>query len=205
MLGKRGPKVWWTEREVVRSLASIDFKVQPRKQFPWLDNRLSYADTAIWSMFDDLGGDRERLLNKRRSHLSCDAFLPTYNCIFEYDERQHFTSARQSTLRKYHAAHAGFPAKLFEQHCSHIWDVAEAHGAPGYRRSVPEFDFPASRHCQRAIFDMARDQLALANGLNPTVRVGYFELPRGRGGPFNLVDELRGVLMTRITSGTHRT
>ena len=71
-----------------------------------------------------------------------------------------------------------FDLERYRELCRVNASVALKKGAGGYRRSTQEFPFPGGRHAQRALFDAMRDLLPVKHGLNPTIRISEFDVPR---------------------------
>lgn len=154
-----------------------------KRNFPWLTNKVMPGNEALWRVFSDLGGDLEAMQNKKARHLSPDGFLPDYNCIIEFDERQHFTIFRRQTLDRYPTdISLGFDIDVYRSWCdAHSADALKK-GPAGYRKPKPEFPFENGRAAQRALFDSCRDLLPPLFGLRPTVRVAEFQVPSlGKG------------------------
>ena len=94
-----------------------------------------------------------------REHLpQCDYFVPEPGFVLEFDEAQHFTTARKRTLEFYGAeVPAGFDVSRWIALCERI----DAHD-----------DHPIDRDETRAWYDTLRDFLPLlTEGLHPTIRV----------------------------------
>ncbi len=165
-----------TVREVLR----VD--VKNGAQFDWLINKHHQEQFGeyflmIEKLFSDLGGDVLRNRAKRSMRLTSDAFIGGgYKCILEFDEIQHFSTARLATLRSIPENYPlGFDRSeyinLCRDHCV---------SADSYRESKTTVDFPfrGGRTAQRAYFDLFRDLLPPIFGLNPTVRIHEFETAR---------------------------
>jgi len=137
------------------------------------------------TVFRALGGDPKGLGQKRPRRLAPDAYLPApYNCLFEYDEAQHFTRHRRVTLDHYPTEFLyGFAVDKWQAYCDKYSLVAEAKGAAGYRAPKIEFPFEGGRHAQRALFDTLRDFAPPLHGLCPTIRVSEFEFNPRRDPP----------------------
>jgi hypothetical protein len=129
--------------------------------------------SLIDTIFRNLNGNATR--TKRRQLLKPDAYFgQEYNFLFEFDEFQHFSTAREKTLLL-------FPARLslafnlyeYQQYCQMY-----ALQADQYRRNKQTVDFPfeGGRTAQRAYLDCFRDILPPLHGLKPTVRIAAFEV-----------------------------
>src|SRR5690606_27411776 len=94
--------------------------------------------------------------------------------IFEFDEHQHFSSARLKTFDFYPTElKVNFSIVQWKQLCKTHKDNADK-----YRKSKTsaDFDFVGGRTAQRAYLDCFRDLLPEINGLQPTVRICDFEV-----------------------------
>lgn len=129
----------------------------------------------IDKIFRTLNGDKNANQAKRTTQLECDAFFGgTFNFIFEFDEYQHFSTARLKTLQLYpDDLQTNFSVKNWLNFCTNHKEKADK-----YRRSKPtnDFNFIGGRTTQRAYLDCFRDLLPKYNGLNPTLRISEFEV-----------------------------
>ena len=149
-----------------------------KTSFDWLTNRVTPRDEALWGIFLDLGGDPNAMENKKTRCLSPDGYLPDYNRIIEFDERQHFTVFRRRTLKCYPAdTRLGFDIESYKFWCDAHHASALQKGPSGYRNPKREFPFENGRAAQRALFDACRDLWPPLFGLGPTVRVAEFQVP----------------------------
>jgi hypothetical protein len=148
---------------------------QTKKKFDWFINkhlpenfgdRFSYID----KIFKTLKGNTVANQDKRTTLLECDAYFGgKYNFIFEFDEFQHFSSARFKTLDLYpQDLQTNFSLTDWKRHCQINKDTADK-----YRQNkvTVDFDFNGGRTAQRAYLDCFRDLLPKHNGLNPTLRI----------------------------------
>ena len=154
-----------------------------RAQFDWLINKPSPAHFGeyyprIADLFEKMGGDWDGLSTKGDGYLTPDAYFPApYNFIFEFDELQHFTVFRQTTLEGYPKGLAlGFDRQAYRQLCLKHQEMAIQKGTDRFRRKTADFPFINGRAAQRAFFDTFRDWLPPLHGLNPTVRLAEFEV-----------------------------
>ena len=87
----------------------------------------------------------------------CDHYLPSLNCLIEFDESQHFTAPRALTLSQYpKSLELGYDRKEW-------FDRSQ---------SLNRHDnSPPDRDETRAWYDALRDLLPESFGMNPTVRV----------------------------------
>ena len=89
-----------------------------KPKFGWLVNKVDRSETALWSIFEALGGNSETMLAKKSTRLSPDGFLPNFNCIIEFDELQHFTAFRLTSLLHYPSeVRLGFDANRYKSYC----------------------------------------------------------------------------------------
>jgi hypothetical protein len=162
-------------------VAELGFALHAKPRFSWLQNTLDLTDPAnkdLKKVFEALKGDATALTAKRATPLHPDGFLIDYNCLLEFDELQHFTSYRLTTLECYPPAPPlGFDADELRRLCLANCHLAERKGAAGYRKPKPEFPFEGGRHAQRAFFDACRDLLPPQLGLRPTIRIFEAEVP----------------------------
>lgn len=130
---------------------------------------------TIEQIFTSLNGDRQASHTKRTMTLDCDAYFGgRYNFIFEFDEHQHFSSARLKTFDFYPAdLKVNFSIEQWKQLCKTHSDKADK-----YRKAktTTDFNFVGGRTAQRAYLDCFRDLLPEVNGLKPTVRINEFEV-----------------------------
>jgi hypothetical protein len=86
----------------------------------------------------------------------CDYYIPSLNCIIEFDESQHFTFPRKLSLAHYpKQMHFGFSIKDWIMRS----ELLDRHD-----------NSPPCRDEKRAWYDTLRDILPHIFGLNPTVR-----------------------------------
>lgn len=126
------------------------------------------ARLALDRILVAIDGDPATLAAKRRGSMRVD-FMTSTALVVEYDEVQHFTSARQKTLGLYPPdAPLGFDlaayAGLVERWRSK-GDRAFAH------KTAADFPGPAGRQRQRAYFDAFRDLAAPAFEAGPVIRI----------------------------------
>ncbi len=94
---------------------------------------------------------------RARKLAPCDFLVERGNFLVEFDESQHFTSARLVALSHYSArAPVAFSVKAWQQHCVDI----------DGRDNDPVF-----RDEQRAWYDTLRDHVPSIEGMGATVRV----------------------------------
>jgi hypothetical protein len=167
------------EDELISFLQTITVVEFPT--FPWLTNKFENLDTELRDVFDTLNGSHLGLSRKRTVRLRPDAFLPKFNCLFEFDEVQHFTIERKKSLQVYPAnCVLGFNRDNYIELCDRSEQAAHQKGAAGYRKATAEFPFEGGRHAQRALFDAFRDLLPARHQLAPTKRFNEFDLHRIR-------------------------
>ena len=153
---------------------------QTDKKFDWFVNKhlkehFGRHFPAIDKIFKALNGDINANQSKRTTSLDCDAYFGgKYNLIFEFDEYQHFSSARLKTFDYY-------PSDLKTNYSIIDWKnlcIQNKNRADNYRHSkvTTDFNFNGGRTAQRAYLDCFRDFLPEINGLNPTLRITDFEV-----------------------------
>lgn len=182
---------------------ALGVEVRHSPEFPWLRNRHSEKDfgayfSVIDEIFQVLGGDQAALASKRALSLKPDGYIGgAYNCLFEFDEIQHFSSARERTLLL-------LPANL-PLGCSraHYLELCRVHRevADKYRhaKQTAEFHFPGGRTAQRAYFDCFRDLLPPRHGLRPTIRITEFEVRSITGDRPESLAKLADLVSERIS------
>ncbi|HSH64588.1 MAG TPA: hypothetical protein VLB84_02030 [Bacteroidia bacterium] len=153
---------------------------ETNKNFDWFINKhlkehFGFRFNTIDKIFNTLNGDCNASAKKRTVPLDCDAYFGgRYNFIFEFDEFQHFSSARLKTLAHYpKELKLGFNVNAWENLCGLHEGKANKYR---YNKSTIDFNFPGGRTAQRAYLDCFRDLLPEINGLNPTVRINEFEV-----------------------------
>jgi hypothetical protein len=153
---------------------------QVDKQFDWFINKhtkecFGEHFSVIDKIFKILNGDINKNQSKRTISLDCDAFFGgQYNFIFEFDEFQHFSSARLKALELYPTGLTlNFSIEQWMQVCKNTKEKADK-----YRKSkkTTDFDFDGGRIAQRAYLDCFRDLLPQQHELNPTLRINEFEV-----------------------------
>jgi hypothetical protein len=153
---------------------------------------------AIEAIFASLNGNSIANKTKRTKSLDCDAYFGgEYNLIFEFDEFQHFSSARLNTLELYPSdVRVSFDLQGYKQWCS-----VHRGEADRYRHSkrTKDFDFEGGRTAQRAYLDCFRDFLPTLHGLNPTIRISAFEV----GSVFANNKESQQIIKKLIESRLH--
>jgi len=98
-----------------------------------------------------LGGDAAVLAAKPRGGMSADFVYTPTNQVVEYDEVQHFTTARLTTLRLYPD---GVPIGFEPSRYAAIVERWRARGDQGFAyKEAAEFPGPRGRQRQRAYFD----------------------------------------------------
>ncbi len=124
---------------------------------------------ALDRILDALDGDAVALAAKIRGTSRVDFILEPHGIVVEYDEVQHFTTARLETLSLYPAtAPLGFDLASYMalvRRWSPRGDKGFAH------KTATEFPGPAGRQRQRAYFDAVRDLVAPHFGNGPLIRI----------------------------------
>jgi hypothetical protein len=155
-------------------------KAQIDKSFDWFINKHTNGHFGKWystidNIFRVLNGDITANQGKRTQCLECDAYFGgQYNLIFEFDEHQHFSSARLKTLELYPTElKVNFSVDEWENKCRLYKEKADK-----YRKSktTSDFNFQGGRTAQRAYLDSFRDLLPQQHGLKPTLRINEFEV-----------------------------
>ncbi len=151
--------------------AQIDAK------FSWFINQhqkehFKDAYSIIESIFVSLNGFDQQ---KGKRFLQCDAYFGgKYNFMFEFDEFQHFSTARLNTFKHYPTAlKLNFSISQWKEYC-----IKHLSKADRYRlnKEAADFKFKGGRTCQRAYLDVFRDLLPQYHKLNPTLRIADFEV-----------------------------
>lgn len=132
--------------------------------FGWQTDLAPYAETSIGTALQDVAtvlqtyrGFGIRDFVRSDTLAGCDFWVPDPGFIVEFDESQHFTSARKLALSVYaDDKPLGFSAKRWITLC-------EQHNA---KDNDPPF-----RDEQRAWYDTLRDLVPSVKGLRPTVRL----------------------------------
>ncbi|SMG45066.1 hypothetical protein [Arenibacter troitsensis] len=159
---------------------SLNQRAETDCKFDWFVNSHSEFHFGkyfknIHKIFQGLNGNLFANQNKRTSYLRCDAYFGgKYNFIFEFDEYQHFSSARLATLDNYpKRIKLNFSKSDWRKYC-----LANRLRADRYRysKTATDFNFEGGRTAQRAYLDCFRDFLPCENGLNPTLRINEFEV-----------------------------
>ncbi|MBP9150639.1 MAG: hypothetical protein KBF73_00005 [Flavobacteriales bacterium] len=150
------------------------------KKFEWFINKHTKEDfgssfSSIDRVFQSLNGDANANQTKRTTGLECDAYFGgEFNFIFEFDEFQHFSSARLRTFDSYpNELRLNFDKEEWKRACT-----IHKNRADKYRRSktTTDFNFDGGRTAQRAYLDCFRDLLPEIHGLKPTLRINEFEV-----------------------------
>lgn len=135
--------------------------------FTWMSNRVPLDGDVppriryrLMAVHSRLGGDWERLEQKRRSPLHFD-FQVEETTLIAVDRRHSFTSARNQTLGYYEGLQHSLPIPQYRDLCHKFSDKADRYQA---KRDAPDFPFSGGRGAQRAYFDIAKDLVVPANG-----------------------------------------
>lgn len=164
--------------EIIASV--LGQRPQLDKSFEWFINKHTRSHFEKWySLIDDifccLKGHWPANQSKRTQCLKCDAYFSgKYNFIFEFDEHQHFSSARLKTLELYPPElRVNFSVDEWKNKCRTYKEKADK-----YRKfkTTIDFNFQGGRTAQRAYLDCFRDILPVQHGLNPTRRINEFEV-----------------------------
>lgn len=138
-------------------------KVEMEKKFPEilipdLSNRSSMS-AELRLILDKIESFREMKIKKWNTNgkLSFDFFIPAKNIVIEFDERQHFTLPRATSLKTYPKnATLGFDKEKWVRLCE---EINAGDNSPEYRDE------------QRAFYDSIRDIMAPRIGLKPVIRI----------------------------------
>lgn len=139
----------WGNVEVEKKFPSI--------RIPDLSDRES-IDPLLYKILCQIEGKRNITIRGRKNlSLAFDYYIPKLNVAIEFDERQHFTPLRASSLRAYpNGAALGFDKlrwiELSEQ-------IRAGDNSPLWRDE------------QRAFYDAIRDIMAPRIGLRPVIRI----------------------------------
>jgi len=166
-----------TAFHVLARAAGLELTAEAK--LPWLTRNGHFAAavqqqapavtlTALDAILEALGGDAGALAAKTRGAMAADFLLTPGDTEVEYDELQHFTTARITTLELYppHAALAFDPVAY--RQIAVRW---RARGDRGFaHKQAVEFPGPG-RQRQRAYFDAFRDLTALHFGNGPVIRL----------------------------------
>lgn len=170
--------------------------------FDWLINKHTQENfskhfTTIDKIFTSLHGDNLASQSKRTMTLDCDAYFGgQHNFIFEFDEYQHFSSARLKTFEFYPTdLKTNFSVDHWKELCKTHKDKADK-----YRKAktTTDFNFVGGRTAQRAYLDCFRDLLPLLNGLQPTVRICEFEVADIHANGKEACNKIEKLLKTKI-------
>jgi hypothetical protein len=170
------------KQKLITEIASYVLGQKPQldKTFEWFINKHTSEHFGKWYstidlIFSNLNGDLVANQSKRTQSLKCDAYFGGQNnFIFEFDEFQHFSSARLKTLELYpEKLKINFSIDEWKSKCRMYKEKANK-----YRKSktTTDFNFHGGRTAQRAYLDCFRDLLPHQHGLKPTVRISEFEV-----------------------------
>lgn len=137
---------------------------------PAVQERLPASTVAaLDAILAALAGDGAALASKTRGAMTADFLLIPQGIHVEYDELQHFTTARITSLELYpdDAALAFNPAdyRTVAERWRQQGDKGFAH------KEAAEFPGPRGRQRQRAYFDAFRDLAAPHFGNGPVLRI----------------------------------
>lgn len=122
---------------------------------------------ALDEILASLAGDAAALANKTRGAMTADFLLGARQV--EYDEIQHFTTARITTLRLYPD---GVILAFDPASYGALAERFKAKGDKGFAHKIAvEFPGPLGRQRQRAYFDAFRDLAAPHFGNGPVLRI----------------------------------
>lgn len=165
--------------EFARLAATAGIQLQAEVTLPWLTRNGHLkpevrqglppdALSAIERIFAALGGDDKLMAAKTRGSVRADFLLPS-GIQVEYDEVQHFTTARLETLNQYaEDAPLGFDLREYIE-ITNAW-IPKADKAFAHKQAA-EFPGERGRQRQRAYFDAFRDIAAPHFGNGPLIRI----------------------------------
>ena len=157
----------------------IQEKPEQDKSFHWFINKHTTDHfgkhyDAIDKIFKTLKGNIVANQEKRSMSLQCDAFFKNNNFIFEFDEHQHFSSARLKSFEFYpQELKLNYSINDWKKYCSIYKDKADKYR---FSKTTVDFNFSGGRTSQRAYLDCFRDLLPEQYGLRPTLRINEFEV-----------------------------
>lgn len=165
--------------EFARLAATAGIQLKPEVTLPWLtrnghmkpelrEGLPADALSVIERIFAVLGGDDKLMAAKTRGSVRAD-FLLRSGIQVEYDEVQHFTTARFETLSIYsESVPLGFDLGEYAEITS-AW-IPKADKAFAHKQAA-EFPGERGRQRQRAYFDAFRDIAAPHFGNGPLIRI----------------------------------
>jgi hypothetical protein len=161
-------------------VAKLGIQLEANVKLPWLTRHGHLAPlvqqslppsmlSALDEILAALDGDAEVLAAKTRGSMTADFLLMPQRIQVEYDEVQHFTSARAVTLEHYPGrADLAFDPKEYAATVTR-W---RTQGDRGFaHKEAAEFAGRGGRQRQRAYFDAFRDLAAAHFGNGPMLRV----------------------------------
>jgi len=169
------------------------------KKFSWFINqhqKIHFKESydLINKIFLELNGTNSI---KRSVQLQSDSYFGgKFNFLFEFDEVQHFSTARLKTLSNY-------PNKLSLNYSIDDWKKwCQIHSitADRYRfnKTTVDFCFSGGRTNQRVYLDCFRDLLPQHNGLNPTLRISEFEIKGITSVNTDSIEKIKALLKEKI-------
>lgn len=192
------------ERFIIKIVEDVLGVHAEERTFNWLKNKHLEEDfgkyyNLIDRIFLDLGGSYRANKEKKTQFLRCDAFFSGgLNFILEFDEFQHFSTARLKTLNYY-------PKDLktnfvLDEYCSFCQN--HRFEADKYRsnKTTPDFNFAGGRTAQRAYLDCFKDLLPRLHGLNPTMRISEFEVAEITNNDKESRDMIRKIIEIKLKS-----
>jgi hypothetical protein len=155
----------------------LEQPAETNKKFSWFINqhkKYHFNDSflLIDRIYNELKGNSD-LKNIRQ--LQTDAYFGgKWNLLFEFDESQHFSSARLTTLQHYpQSLKTNYAVEDWKNYCVIYLNKADKYR---FNKKTKDFNFEGGRTCQRAYLDCFRDLLPQYYGLNPTLRISEFEV-----------------------------
>lgn len=140
----------------------VEYKFDEIK-VPNLEERNNIGEELL-NILDSIEAQRNiKIKGQKNYKLSCDFYLPEVNLIIEFDERQHFTSLREASLKAY-------PSDIKIGFDKQRWIDLSIKIKAGDNN-------PIYRDEQRAFYDSLRDIIAPQIGLKPVVRIFEEDVP----------------------------
>lgn len=161
-------------------VAKLGIELRANEKLPWLtrhghlvplvQQRLpQWALDALDRILDALDGDAAALAAKTRGAMTADFVLLPQGTQVEYDEIQHFTTARAVTLAHYPAQ---APLAFDPSEYAAIVDQWKVKGDKGFaHKEAAEFIGRGGRQRQRAFLDAFRDLAAPHFDNGPVLRI----------------------------------
>ena len=166
------------KQKLITEIVGMVLNEKPQNEnFGWFINQhqkdhFKGSYDLIDKIFSELNGNNSL---KRSIQLQSDAYFGgKYNFLFEFDEIQHFSTARLKTLNNYPTQLSlNYSISDWKKWCPIHSPIADKYR---FNKVTADFNFSGGRIFQRAYLDCFRDLLPQHNGLNPTLRISEFEV-----------------------------